>query len=270
MLRRLTLTLCVTAGFAAGDSDSAKTLFAQKCSVCHGAEAAGTDRGPALAGNRRLRTRAVADIARTIRNGTPGGMPAIDLPEDQLSSVADYVHSLNATAYQIKPDGDAAAGERFFFGAGRCSSCHTAGGKGGSNGPDLSNIGRTLTLPELEQSLTDPGARIAPGYALAVVTLNDGTLLRGFVRSRGSHDVQLQTADGRLHLLTEQQYKKITPEAGPVMPPLRATPEKRRNLVAWLSRLGGITEGSLTTGVAVRPAAFEAILRPKAGDWPTY
>jgi mono/diheme cytochrome c family protein len=84
-------------------------LYAQRCSVCHGADAGGTDRGPALTGNRRLRARPVAEIAGAIKNGTPGGMPAFPLPEDQLSPLADYVRSLNATAFEAKPAGDQAA-----------------------------------------------------------------------------------------------------------------------------------------------------------------
>jgi mono/diheme cytochrome c family protein len=76
-------------------------------------------------------------------------MPAIPVPEEQASQLADYVRSLNATAFEAKPEGDVAAGERYFFGEGDCSSCHTAAGRGDSNGPDLSGIARQLTLPEL-------------------------------------------------------------------------------------------------------------------------
>jgi len=260
----------MTAGFAAADADSTKQLFLDKCSVCHGADATGTDRGPALAGNRRLRTRGVAEISGTIKNGTPGGMPAIPLPEDRLSSLAYYVRSFNTTAFEAKPAGDLAAGERFFFAAGNCAVCHTALGRGGSNGPDLSNIARQLTLPELEQSLTDPGARIAPGYALAAVSLNDGKTLHGFVRSEGSHDIQLQTPDGHLRLLSDAEYKKVATEAGSSMPALRASASDKQNLIAWLSGLGGVREGPLTGDIAASASDFEAILHPTPGDWPTY
>ena len=117
----ITVSLC-----AAQETNSPKQLFVERCAVCHGADAGGSDRGPSLAGNRRLRTRSASDIINIIRNGTPGGMPAIPLPEDQVSTLVDYVRSLNANAFDIKPQGDAAAGERLFFGPGNCSSCHTA------------------------------------------------------------------------------------------------------------------------------------------------
>jgi mono/diheme cytochrome c family protein len=159
-------------------------LFVQRCSVCHGAEGGGADRGPALAGNRRLRSRSADDLASIIRKGTPGGMPGFALPADQVNQLVDYVRALNATAFEAQPRGDVAAGESFFRGKGNCVTCHSVGGRGGVRGPDLSSIARQLTLSELEQSLSDPGARIALGYGVADVTLNNGQLLRGFARSR--------------------------------------------------------------------------------------
>jgi PQQ-dependent dehydrogenase (methanol/ethanol family) len=250
--------------------NSGAQLFVQRCAICHGDSGGGSDRGPALAANRRARTRGAADIANIIRKGTPGGMPALALPEAEVSSIAEYVRSLNANAFDAKPSGDAAAGERFFFGAGNCVSCHSVGGHGGHTGPDLSNIARQSTLAELEQSLTDPSARIAPGYGVVDVTLNGGQTLRGFARSRGSHDLQLQTFDGALHLLADTEYRQIRTEEASLMPPLRASPSELRDLMAWLSRLGGVN-GPLTGKVPdPSPAEFEAIRHPKTGDWPTY
>jgi PQQ-dependent dehydrogenase (methanol/ethanol family) len=251
-------------------------LFAQRCAVCHGADAGGTDRGPALAGNRGLRARAAKEIANIIKTGTPGGMPAFPLPEDQLGPLVDYIHYLNATALESKPPGDKAAGEAFFFGAGNCATCHTVAGRGGSNGPDLSAIGRQLTLPELEQSLSDPNARIAAGYETVNVTLANGKSLRGFARSRGSHDLQLQTLDGLMHLLNDKEYIRIASEPDSLMPALKATSDQQRDLMAWLSSLGGIAEGPLANQPAAHPptspaeSEFEAILHPAPGDWPTY
>ena len=139
-------------------------------------------------------------------------MPAIPLAEPDVSILTDYVRSLNATAFETKPDGDSAAGERFFFGEGKCSGCHTAAGAGGSRGPDLSSIAKQLTLAELEQSLTDPSARIAPGYGVATVQLKNGATIRGFARSRGSHDLQLQTFDGAIRLVDEKDFSRATTE----------------------------------------------------------
>ena len=139
-----------------------------------------------------------------IKNGR-GGMPAFPLPQDQLQAVARFVRSLNATAFEMPPLGDASAGAGIFFDSGGCVQCHTALGRGGANGPDLSGIGRQLTVSELEQWLENPGAHNAAGYTVVDVRLRDGSLLRGFARGRGTHDLQLQTLDGRLRLLRDDE-----------------------------------------------------------------
>src|SRR5579862_7261148 len=98
--------------------------FAKLCAACHGVDASGTDRGPALKNNRRLRGRSESEILSLIRNGTPGGMPPFPLTQERLQPLARFVRSLNASAYDIQPAGDIAAGERFFFGKGQCGACH--------------------------------------------------------------------------------------------------------------------------------------------------
>ncbi len=261
------VSVVFSAGMVAAQQDP---LFTEKCSVCHGAEAKGGDRGPALANNRRLGARSVEDIQAIIKNGTPGGMPAFPLPGSQIRQLASYVHSLNATALELMPEGDVAAGERFFFGQGKCASCHAANGRGNrTNGPDLSNVGRQMTLAELETALSDPSARIADGYGVANVTLNSGSVLKGFARSRSIHDVLLQTFDGKLHSLNEAEYRQVKLEPGSLMPALQASADEKRDLIAWLSRLGG--EAKEVSGGNVGGAEdFTSILHPKRGDWPTY
>ena len=172
---------------------------------------------------------------------------------------------MNASALEMKPGGDRATGAGIFFGSGRCVECHTAQGRGGTNGPDLSEIGRQTTLAELNQSLDQPDARIAPGYGIVQVKLRDGTVLRGFARSQGSHDLQLQTLDGQLHLLLEDEYSQVVAEKHSLMPAFRGTPEQQRDLVAFLSSLDGVPIGPIP---AARSAMTPELTGP--GDWPTY
>ena len=121
-------------------------------------DAVGSDRGPALVNSYKLRKLSQARILEIIRDGTPNGMPPFALPEAELQALAAWVHSLNASAAEARPDGDARAGERFFFGKGGCSSCHMIAGRGGTNGPDLSDVGARLTFKELQTVLNEPGS----------------------------------------------------------------------------------------------------------------
>jgi len=249
---------------------SARVQFQRTCALCHGSNAEGTDRGPALGNNRRLRSVSVNEIADVIKDGQ-GGMPSFPLPASELHAMAVFIKSLNATAYEMPPGGDVTAGERFFFGAGACSQCHMVMGRGGTNGPDLSEIGRQLTVTELGQWLENPGARSVPGYSVVNVQLRDGTSLRGFARGRGTHNLQLQTFDGRFHFLSEGEYTAITDEKPSFMPPFAGTPEERRDLTAFLSRMGGIRIGAAPAQQqGVSQNAIDAILSPASGNWPTY
>ena len=151
MLFRTCLVFLVFATACAAAETHA--LFVQHCAICHGSEAGGTDRGPSLLDNRRLRARSGEDIANIIRKGTAGGMPGIPMADESVGAIASYVRTLNATAHESNLPGDLAAGESFFFGRGQCASCHLAAGRGSATGPDLSRIGRELTVAELTQSL---------------------------------------------------------------------------------------------------------------------
>src|SRR5262245_61103518 len=88
--------------------------YGKLCAICHGEAADGTDRGPALVNNRSLRRHSEAQIRKLVREGTPGGMPAFPLPDDQLDPIVRFVRSLNQSAAEANPPGDIAAGMRFF------------------------------------------------------------------------------------------------------------------------------------------------------------
>jgi len=254
--------------------------YEKLCAGCHGEAALGTDRGPALVNVRSLRRRSEAQVRDLIRNGTAGGMPAFPLREDQLASLARLIRSWNASAFEVKPTGDADAGRAFFFGKGACASCHMVQSRGGFNGPDLSDVGRQLTVREMELVLDDPTAQsgsrstaTCPGWAfcpqepwvVVSVKLNSGSTLRGFARSQGRHDIQVQTFDGRFHLLTDDEYSAVVREKASYMPALKASATERRDLIAYLSTLAGITPGAVTSGGAPAGELVE-----RAGEWPTY
>ena len=244
--------------------------FAQICALCHGADARGTDRAPSLVNDDHLRTMAVGDIADIIQKGK-GKMPAFPLPQPDVQALARYLQFLNSTGAEGPAPGDPVAGERTFFGAGQCSSCHIAKGRGSSYGPDLSNVSGRLRLAELGQKLADPSAQIAAGYGIVTVGMNDGSSLRGFARAQGSHDLVLQTDDGRLHLLVDSEYRSVTAEKGSVMPAFQGTADQKRDLIAFLSRLGGAAVGPLAESQGeASQAEIDQISHPAKGDWPTY
>src|ERR1700677_4736113 len=86
--------------------------FARRCSVCHGADGHGTERGPNLAKSRRVRSRSLDELRAVIRDGIPAaGMPAFDLPPAELDVLTALVRSLSASAADANAPGDRSAGE---------------------------------------------------------------------------------------------------------------------------------------------------------------
>jgi PQQ-dependent dehydrogenase (methanol/ethanol family) len=242
-------------------------VFDRLCASCHGQRGAG-GRASALVENRRVRAMSGPEIENVVRNGTPNGMPPFaGLSAVELESVIAFVRSLSPAATE-SVGGEITAGEALFFGKGKCASCHIAVGRGAAIGPDLSNVGRLMTPAELVSALVDPNATIAQGYALARVEFKDGRSVRGFIRNEGNHVLPLQDLTGRL-LVVDKRQAAIAREPGSIMPPLDATADERRDLIAFLASLNG--SAPLAPVAALAPGnAFDEILKPRAGDWPTY
>jgi PQQ-dependent dehydrogenase (methanol/ethanol family) len=251
----------------------AKQMYAKLCAGCHGADSHGTQQGPGLSGNPSVRRRSISKLRSLIRNGIPAaGMPSFDLPDEALEALATLVASLNSSASETDVAGDRAAGEKFFFGKGRCASCHMVLGAGRPLGPDLSNVGTEMTVDQIREALLQPDAQITPGYELVTVHLLDGRTLRGFARSRTNFDIQLQDLAGGLHSLSLDRVSAITEEKQSPMQSLKASPDELQDLIAYLSRLTGVQPGVTISGQssATDGIDFSRILNPRAGEWPTY
>jgi PQQ-dependent dehydrogenase (methanol/ethanol family) len=258
--------------------EAGRRHFEAHCAACHGADGKGGERGPDIISTETARRRSAADLGELIRKGIPAaGMPAFQLPERELQELIAFVRSRSVPAFESAPPGDVAAGAAFFFGKGNCSSCHMVKGQGELLGPDLSELGVERTLPEIEQSLRAPGARLTPGFKLVSVRLHDGRRLRGFAKNESNYDLQLQSLDGTFHLLQRREIAEIARETASLMPDVKATEAEMRNLLAYLSRLSGaelVPNSTHNSSSATRESrsgiSFAQIAEPKSGDWPTY
>jgi cytochrome c oxidase cbb3-type subunit III len=139
-----------------------KTLYEINCRLCHGADLRGGDMG----GINLLRSQLVLNdkagelILPVVQNGrqNPGMpvMPPFPLAPDDVKAIAEYIHSVLATARpQGAPPageevalnivvGDAQAGAAYF--ASKCASCHSASG-------DLQGIATRVPEPMQLQNL---------------------------------------------------------------------------------------------------------------------
>jgi PQQ-dependent dehydrogenase (methanol/ethanol family) len=256
---------------AAAFAQEGRALFETHCAVCHG-DGRGTERGPNLTNSRRLRGQTLAQIRSVIHNGVPArGMPAFALPDRELDLLTAHVRAFSAPASEHRPGGDAAAGERFFFGNGKCAGCHMVLSRGRASGPDLSRVGSELTVDEINEAIQSPSARVRSGYAVAKVRLANGGTLRGFARNRSRYNLQLQDFDGRFHLLSAHEWSEVAMESGSVMPKAPCAAQECRDLVAYLSRLTGPAPNQAGRDLLNEGGPrFAGIASPRAGEWPSY
>ncbi|HEX8296808.1 MAG TPA: HEAT repeat domain-containing protein [Chthoniobacteraceae bacterium] len=91
--------------------------------------------------------------------------------------------------------GDPIIGEKLFkeHAIAQCLRCHKVNGTGGDAGPDLTGIAAKKDRRYLIESIVHPGAQIAEGFQSLLVTLNNGDMQIGIVKSETPADLTLQT-----------------------------------------------------------------------------
>jgi PQQ-dependent dehydrogenase (methanol/ethanol family) len=248
--------------------------FEVRCAGCHGADGHGGERAPGIGDIDRDRLRTDESVRAIIRDGIPAaGMPGFRMVgDDEMALLVAFVRSRVEPAAMAKIGGDAKAGERFFFGKGGCAACHMIRGRGGLMGPDLTDAGTRLTLGEIETALKNPGELKQEGYQTAAVELKDGSKLRGLIKNESNFDLQLQGFDGRLYLLTADQYVSVRPDPAPLMPALHAAAADVENLLAFVAHLPAAAADISPAESKPLPDAvpWERVIEPKRGEWPTY
>jgi cytochrome c oxidase cbb3-type subunit 3 len=143
-------------------------IFRQDCSFCHGRDAGGGESGPDLTRSKIVAQDVNGDrIGAVVRNGRPDkGMPPFEKSEDEIASLAAFIHTQQNIALSgtdRRKDaggrkgvdvsdlqtGNVEAGKRYFEGAGGCTKCHSASG-------DLAGIASRYKGLELEEQMLYP------------------------------------------------------------------------------------------------------------------
>ena len=175
-------------------------IFSNGCGACHGPDGQG-GRGPNLRAGVFWHPLDPETLYKSIQKGIGGSMPAANLPEDQAWQVVAFVTALTAPAIETPVAGDVEHGRVVFTGKGGCANCHSINNQGGKLGPDLSNIASVRAAPALRDSIIDPDATSTRNYKAITVTLKNGKTLKGVARNRTNYSLQLQDAQGNLHLI---------------------------------------------------------------------
>jgi quinoprotein glucose dehydrogenase len=86
-----------------------------------------------------------------------------------------------------------------------CLRCHKVNGEGGEVGPDLTGIGAKQTREYLLEALVEPNRQIAKGYETLVLTLTNGQIRTGILKSEDAREVRLMTPEGTVLVVPRDQ-----------------------------------------------------------------
>jgi ubiquinol-cytochrome c reductase cytochrome c subunit len=240
-------------------------LYQANCTSCHGTSGDQVP-GVALMSGKFRRATADDEVAGIIRKGVPGtAMQAFNFTEQQAGMIVAYLKSFAGTssssAANVPALGDAARGKQIFEGKGNCLSCHRVGENGSRAGPDLSAVaiprppaGRFVgfgggppppptpaaIVAQLERSLLDPDAEVAPENRTLRAVLKDGTIVTGRLLNLDHFTVQLLDSKERLVTIHRSELREFGTIKSP-MPSYRdkLTPQELSDLLAYLMSLKG-------------------------------
>jgi len=142
-----------------------RSLLSQECGFCHGANARGGSSGPDLTRSALVQEdEAGKQLGPFLRVGRPDrGMPSFNFTAAQVDDLAAFLHAeiylaANRRLYKILDIvvGDPKAGQTYFNGAGRCTTCHSPTG-------DLAGVGAKYDATTLQGRIVNPRRGIVPG-----------------------------------------------------------------------------------------------------------
>ena len=258
-----------------------KKLFVQACQACHGGNAAGSERGPALATGVFKRGNKDGEIFLNIRNGITGTqMPAFQkLGITEAWQLVSYLRSLSGTLSKLDEvvPGNVAKGEALFFAKAACARCHEVNGRGGIVAPDLS-AAASIPAERLKAKILNPNQTTEDlgDKGIVEVTTADGKTISGIKRNEDSFVIQISDRAGALHILDKATLKDRRNIATSMMPAnyaARLTSVEIQDVVAYLKTLTGRDyTKTITAEMPVGGLTYERILNAakEPHNWLTY
>jgi putative heme-binding domain-containing protein len=168
--------------------------------------------------------------------------------------------------HAIDHPGDPARGrERFEAAASMCAGCHSIDGSSSKVGPDLAAIGDKFNREGLVRAIVEPGKDVAIGYAIATLTLKDGSIRSGVVKSVTADETLLMGADGTTSRIPAAEVAGQKTENLSLMPPgLHQAMGKEgfADLIAYLATLRAPAGGGGISPETIPRARVPATLEP--------
>jgi cytochrome c oxidase cbb3-type subunit 3 len=195
-------------------------LFDSNCGSCHGSDGRGGEHAPDIATAPDMQRLADSDLIAIAKNGVPAtGMPPFGwLGQEKLTSIVQYLRTLQGRQIDIKLPGNPKSGESIFFSGAGCSECHMVNGKGGFIGSDLSLYGADESAGQIRSVILDPEGNLPPQKKATTVVTHTGHKFTGMLKVDDNFSVSLQTMDGDFHFFQKSQLTHIDLGSHSLMP----------------------------------------------------
>jgi putative heme-binding domain-containing protein len=150
-------------------------------------------------------------------------------------------HYVDKLSRQVKEAGDARKGQAIYAANPSCASCHTINGKGGNVGPNLSAIGKGLSVREIISEVLWPNQNVKEGYNRVAVETKTGELIQGIKIFENAEEIQIETTDSKKPKVVSKKGIVNKTETGSLMPSGlmdNYSEDELRDLLRYLSELG--------------------------------
>ncbi len=193
-----------------------RQMFTTTCGACHGAEGRGGSEGATDLTRSAIAAGDAAQLGAFLRTGRPERrMPPFALGDAEVADLSAFLRSIAAPPGRgggrsnlivAVVVGDAAAGERYFNGGGKCATCHSPTG-------DLKGIGARLPAAAIQGRIVYPrdNGNYPPSFnsppnpneapRTVVVTMPNGDKVSGTLMWLTDFHVTLKDASGLLRTI---------------------------------------------------------------------
>jgi putative heme-binding domain-containing protein len=249
---RLPLLLLSAAGalfaqhtYSAADIEDGGRLYRLYCTTCHGPDGNALRTADLSKGKfRRTSTPAGTEneLVTIMEKGVPGTAmtPNESLNDFQAATIVAYLRSFAANPSLTSGlPGDPARGKELFENKAGCLSCHRVKTSGSRLGPNLTEIGSTRRMVELERALVDPKADAAPQNRSVRVVTKDGTTVTGRLLNIDTFSIQMLDSNENLRSFSRSDLRESTVLPKSSMPSYKdkLSPQELADVVSYLASL---------------------------------
>ena len=199
-------------------------LFVEYCAACHGADGRGGDKAPSLVSPSRAAA-SDANLAQVVHDGTRQGMPPFaQIGDTNIEVIVQYLRTLQGQAIPGgEPIGDFPSRRPEYwpkpvFRQGAMFPMPHDPWRRWIDRGGLTTYGRNRTPEAILHAITHPDEPLLRSSRVVNITTRTGRRFTGVLRNEDNFAVDVQSEDGRYHMLARSDLSDIQYTGHSLMP----------------------------------------------------